>query len=132
MITRQDLNRILQINNRLKRDRGQVAYLRGKATSLQSFNEGDRVAVSRVSDITRYMDAIVDLEKAINEDEQELKEIQGRAKTVFEGYSDRLTKRVMCFRYLQCLTIEEVAELAGYSERQVYRVIETQLSKMDY
>lgn len=128
MISPSELRRIPQLNKLIERKQEQLIYLREKATSIPStLPDHDRVQTSPSGTGNRYVEAAVDLSKEIVEMESALGDLKMRAANFIDTLPDsdssaRLTKRVLKYRYLDCLYWDEIADLVGYNVRYLSRL----------
>ena len=128
MITRDEIRRIPELHKSILRDKEQLIFLREKATSIpSSFSDRERVQTSPNFGGNKYVEEAVDLNKDIQRKELLLVELKGKAKEFIfslpcETETDRLTRKVLKYRYLKCYTWEDIAELVGYYERHIRRL----------
>lgn len=128
MITRDEIRRIPDLHKSIDRKKEQLRYLQEKATSVPSgLSEGERVQTSPSNTAGKYSDAAADLNREIRQDQLELTELQSRASLFIETLptdteTQRLTVKVMRYRYIKCYHWWEVSELLGYDERWIRRI----------
>ena len=123
MITRDEIRSIPDLHKSIQRDKEQLRFLREKATCVPStLTDHERVQTSSSSNVNRYTEEAVDLDREIQKKELELIELQDRAREFIATVEDPLAKRILRLRYLRCHTWEEVAELAGYTVRYLQRI----------
>ncbi len=123
MITRDEIRAIPELHKSIQRDMGHLDYLREKATSVPSgISDGERVQTSPKNDGNKYVEAAVDLCRDIQRKEAELEDLQARAKEFISTIGESLPRKVMTLRYLDCCEWDQVADLAGYTERRVQQV----------
>ena len=123
MITRDEIRSIPDIHKSIKRDKEQLLFLREKATCIpSSTTDQERVQSSPSNHGNKYVEEAVDLSKDIQKKEEELLELQKRAKEFIGIVEDPLAKKILKLRYLKCYTWDEVAELTGYVVRWVQRI----------
>ena len=135
-MTAKELRQIPQLHRQIERDMEQLVYLQEKATSIPStVTERERVQTSPSGGGNRYVEAAIDLERDIRRKRDLLEELQTEAARFihlmpFETETERLTVRVMRYRYLKCYTWEEIADLLGYQARYIQR-LEFEALKVD-
>lgn len=123
-MTRDEIKRIPELNNRIMRDEAQLRYLKERATAVPALSQQERVQTSRVSDRMKYADAAVDLEVELRYRKDELKELMEEAGEWIKTLDTSLEKRIFKLRLHKCYTWEEIAELVGYSSRRVLQIVE--------
>ena len=127
MITKHELRSIPNIYRQIQKDKEQLIFLREKATSLPStLPDHERVQTSPSNNVNRYSDEASDLDKVIQIRQEELTDLQRKAKEYIdtlpqETDAEILTRRILKHRYLRCYTWREVAELTGYDIRTCCR-----------
>ena len=133
MITREDIRRIPDLHRRIIRKQEQLLYLREKATSVPSgLSDTERVQSSPGNSAGRYVDAAIDLNSEIMQDMRELDELKQKASLFINTLpvdtdTERLTVKILRYRYLQCCTWDETADILGYAIRYIqdleYKII---------
>lgn len=122
MITRDEIRSIPDLHKSIQKDKEQLRFLREKATCVPStLTDHERVQTSPSSNVNRYTEEAVDLDREIQKKELELIELQDRAREFIVTVEDPLARRILRLRYLYCHTWGEVAELTGYNERWIRR-----------
>ena len=128
MITRDELRQIPYLYRQIERDKEQLRYLREKATSIPpTLPDHERVQTSPSGGGNRYVEEAVDLNRDIQKKELHLIELQTEAEKLFHSLpkkteTEKLTLKVLRYRYLKCCTWEEISELLGYAERHIRRL----------
>lgn len=128
MITCDEIRKIPELHKLIERKTEQLRYLQEKATAVPSgLSEGERVQTSPSNTAGKYSDAAADLNREIRQDQLELTELQSRASLFIETLptdteTQRLTVKVMRYRYIKCYHWREVSELLGYDERWIRRI----------
>lgn len=123
MISREELRSIPVIHKQIQREQEQLLFLREKATSLPStLPDHERVQTSPSSNVNRYTEEAVDLNREIQTRLEELTELQIRASVFIDTVEDPLTKKILKYRYLKCYTWNEVSELLGYDARWIQQL----------
>lgn len=128
MITRDEIRKIPELHKLIERKTEQLRYLQEKATAVPSgLSEGERVQTSPSNTAGKYSDAAADLNREIRQDQLELAELQSRVSLFIETLptdteTQRLTVKVMRYRYIKCYHWWEVSEFLGYDERWIRRM----------
>ena len=122
-MTKEDLKEIRRINAQLKRHRELLEYLTQKAETIPAIQPKERVQTSPVNSGNEDADSAIDLEIEIRREEDLLRGMQEEARSAFDrekmSFDER---RIMEFRYLRCMTWEEIGGEVGYSVRQAIRI----------
>lgn len=124
MITRSEIRSIPELHKSIQADKERLRVLREKAVSLPAMSDQERVQTSPNGGGNKYVEAAVDLNREIQEKEIQLIDLQGRAKTFIyslpvDTETQRLTRKVLKYRYLKCYTWDEIADLVVYATRYV-------------
>lgn len=130
-MTEDDLKEIRKINAKLKRHRELLEYLTQKAETIQAIQPKERVQTSLVNSGNEAADSAIDVEMEIRREEKLLREMQEEARSKFDG--ERMSfdeRRIMEFRYLRCMTWEEIGGEVGYSARQAIRIHDRVVCRM--
>lgn len=124
-MTREDIRRIPELNNRILRDEAHLRYLKEKATAIPEMPyDREKVKTNKKMDRMRYADEAVDLEIEIEYRREALKEMQKDATLWIDTLDSYFDKRIFRLRLIKCLTWEEIADLIGYTSRRVYQIAE--------
>ena len=122
-MTKEDLKEIRRINAQLKRHRELLEYLTQKAETIPAIQPKERVQTSPVNSGNEDADSAIDLEIEIRREEDLLRGMQEEARSAFDrekmSFDER---RIMEFRYLRCMTWEEIGGEVVYSVRQAIRI----------
>ena len=125
MITRDEIRSILELHNSIMRKKEQLYYLQEKATAVPSgLSDGERVQTSPSNTADRYIVEAADLNREIMDTETKLIELQRRTSLFIDTVQDPLARKVLKYRYLECMRWHEIADLLGYTEgylRQIER-----------
>lgn len=120
MTAKEYLGQVRKINGLIASRKRMLSKLRKEAESLQAVNtNGDTVKSSTVSDPMRTIDKITDLETEINRDIDRLTDIK---KEVLESINRVLLPEyiaILTDRYVNCMTLERIAEEYEVSYRTV-------------
>ena len=128
MITRTELRSIPELNRQIRRDKEQLMYLQEKATALPpTMSEHERVQTSHTNNSNRSVDAAVDLSREINARERELDVLTTKATEFIESLPDTsrteiLQKKIMRYRFCDCLMWREISDLLGYDAIYIQRL----------
>lgn len=107
------INSKLRLLDSLKSSRLQVKGMQIKSDVVQVSKQGNRQEDLIIK--------IIDLEKEITKDIDNLVNEKQRAKTVIDRL-DGPYRLVMSMRYLECMKWEEIAYRIGYSIQAVYKI----------
>lgn len=107
------INSKLRLLDNLKSNRLQVKGMRIKSDVVQVSKQGNRQEDLIIK--------IIDLEKEITKDIDNLVDEKQRAKVVIDKL-DGPYRLVMSMRYLECMKWEEIAYRIGYSIQAVYKI----------
>lgn len=107
------INSKLRLLDSLKSSRLQVKGMQIKSDVVQVSKQGNRQEDLIIK--------IIDLEKEITKDINNLVNEKQRAKTVIDRL-DGPYRLVMSMRYLECMKWEEIAYRIGYSIQAVYKI----------
>lgn len=122
-MTEEDLKEIRRINAQLKRHRELLEHLTQKAETIPAIQPKERVQTSPVNSGNEAADSAIDMEMEIRKEEKLLREMQEEARNAFAGEKMSFDeRRIMDFRYLRCMTWEEIGGEVGYSVRQAIRI----------
>ena len=123
-MTRDNFKRIPALHRQIEHDRAHLVYLREKATCIPSSASGspDRVQTSVSNHAGYYVDAAADLAREIRALETELQGLQDQASEFIHTLGDGTARRLMTYRYIECLSWTEAADLIGYTVRHAHRL----------
>ena len=122
MTTKEYLSRYRWQNDRINAKLEQVAELRRKAQTVCSgSSDGSHSSTpyDRIGEITAR---IVDLEREINEDIDRSIDVQRGILTAISTVPDERLRHLLELRYINCLTLEEIARRMDYSYKQICRL----------
>lgn len=123
-MTRENIKRIPDLNNKILHDEAQLRYLKEKATAIPALTAVERVQSSRKIDSMKYADAAVDLEIELRQRRDELRELTEEAMEWIMTLKTPLERRIFRLRLIKCFTWDEIAELIGYSRRRTFAIAE--------
>lgn len=129
MTTKEYLSRYRWQNDSINAKLEQVAELRRKAQTVCSgSSDGSGTHSStpydRIGEITAR---IVDLEREINEDIDRSIDVQRGILSAISTVPDERLRHLLELRYINCLTLEEIARRMDYSYKQICRLHEKAL-----
>ena len=125
MTTKEYLSRYRWQNDRINANLEQVAELRRKARTVASHGSGDTagagssVIYDRVGEITAR---IVDMEHEIDEEIDRCIDIQREVLSAISAVPDERLRHLLELKYINCLTLEEIAVRMGYCYMQICRL----------
>ena len=134
MITREELQAIPYTAKRIERAQAHLDYLHEKATCIPSpsGSYGDKVQHSPSNRGNIYIEAAVDLESEIKLLEAELESMKVQAELWIATVKDKTTRKILTYRYIDCMTWDDVADLVGYTVRHTHRLANDAVEKMSY
>ena len=127
-MTREEIRKIPELHKSITRKIEQLRYLEEKATAVPSgLSEGERVQTSPNNDAGKYVEAAADLNREILQDQMELLELQRKAALFIETLPmdteiQKLTVKILRYRYIKCYSWDEVSDLTGYQRRYIQRL----------
>lgn len=132
MITRDELLAIPYTARRIERERAHLEYLREKATCIPSpsGHYGDKVQTSPSHRGNIYIEAAIDLESDIALLEAELSSMKTQAELWVATVRDKTTRKILTYRYIDCMTWDDVADLVGYTVRHVHRLANDEVDRL--
>lgn len=122
MTTKEYLSRYRWQNDSINAKLEQVAELRRKAQTVCSgISDGTHSSTpyDRIGEITAR---IVDLEREINEDIDRSIDVQREIRAAIATVPDERLRHLLELRYINCLTLEEIARRMDYSYKQICRL----------
>ena len=122
MTAKEYLSRYRWQNDRINAKLEQVAELRRKAQTVSSgSSDGTHSSTpyDRVGEITAR---IVDLEREINDDIDRCIDIQREVLSAISAVPDERLRTLLEYKYVNCLTLEEIAVRMGYCYMQICRL----------
>lgn len=122
MTTKEYLSRYRWQNDSINAKLEQVAELRRKAqTVCCGISDGTHSPTprDRIGEITAR---IVDLEREINEDIDRSIDVQREIRAAIATVPDERLRPLLELRYINCLTLEEIARRMDYSYKQICRL----------
>ena len=122
MTAKEYLSRYRWQNDRINAKLEQVAELRRKAQTVCSgSSDGSHSSTpyDRIGEITAR---IVDLEREINEDIDRSIDVQRGILTAISTVPDERLRHLLELRYINFLTLEEIARRMDYSYKQICRL----------
>lgn len=122
MTTKEYLSRYRWQNDRINAKLEQVAELRRKAQTVCSGSSDGTHSSTPYDRIGEITARIVDLEREINEDIDRSIDVQRGILTAISTVPDERLRHLLELRYINCLTLEEIARRMDYSYKQICRL----------
>lgn len=122
MTTKEYLSRYRWQNDRINAKLEQVAELRRKAQTVSSGSSDGTHSSTPYDRIGEITARIVDLEREINEDIDRSIDVQRGILTAISTVPDERLRHLLELRYINCLTLEEIARRMDYSYKQICRL----------
>lgn len=120
---REQLNRNRALHRQLMRDLERREFLETKATRLNAPLVQDKVKTSPEDRTTILLAALADLDTVIDAERKRFENLTAWTRDLFEDADlGREELEVMVYRYINCLTWEEIAEIMYWSKRTVQRL----------
>ena len=122
MTAKEYLSQYKDLNDSINAKLEQVGELRRKAQTVSSgSSDGTHSSTprDRIGEITAR---IVDLEREINEDIDRSIDVQRGILTAISTVPDERLRHLLELRYINCLTLEEIARRMDYSYKQICRL----------
>ncbi len=122
-ITHRDLHRIISLQRQIQRDTEQLYLLREIAEGTGSVpTDNLRVQTSLPPSGNRYAEAAADLSAAIDSEQYELKELQGKVQVFIKTLAEPLECRIIHLRYIDGHDWQMISNVLGYSRRHIFRI----------
>lgn len=121
-MTKDELRDLITLNNRINTKLQQLEnlkYLR-QATGSMDYSK-DRVQSNPSNRLETLTIKIIDLQKEINADVDELIDMRERARKCFKKLDGKYNL-ILELRYMECLPWREVARRSYYSEKHVHKI----------
>ena len=122
MTTKEYLSRYRWQNDRINAKLEQVAELRRKAQTVCSGSSDGTHSSTPYDRIGEITARIVDLEREINEDIDRSIDVQREIRAAIATVPDERLRHLLELRYINCLTLEEIARRMDYSYKQICRL----------
>lgn len=121
MTAKEYLSRYRRQNDRINAKLGQAAELRRKAQTVSGSSGGTHSTqpYDRIGEITAKL---VDLEREINEDIDRSVDVQREILAAISAVGDERLRTLLELKYINCLTLEEIAVRMGYCYMQICRL----------
>ena len=120
---REQLNKNRALHRQLMRDLERREFLEAKATRLNAPLVQDKVKTSPEDRTTILLAALADLDTVIDAERKRFENLTAWTRDLFEDADlGREELEVMVYRYINCLTWEEIAEIMYWSKRTVQRL----------
>ena len=120
-----DLQRIRMLGNRLPAARFRLDRAMSTATRVTaSYGGGPRGgARDRNDPVQRGVELIEEARESYRAIQRELEALRLEARPLIDGLPDPLERQIATMRYLEGLTVRQIAYRLCYSERHVFRVL---------
>lgn len=122
MTAKEYLSQYRYLNDSINAKLAQVEELRRKAQSVGGGNSNgvhNPMPYDRIGEITAK---IVDLEAEINSEIDRLVDMQREIKSSITTVSEERLRALLEYRYINCMTLEEIAVKMNYSYKQICRL----------
>lgn len=122
MTPKEYLSQYKDLNDSINAKLEQVAEFRRKAQTVCSGSSGGTHSSTPYDRIGALTAKIVDLEQEINEDIDRSIDLQREIRTAIAAVPEARLRTLLELRYLNCLTLEEIAVRMGYCYMQICRL----------
>lgn len=133
MTPKQYLQQAFRLNEQINSRLSELEQLRSLEASVQGIDlTRERVQCSRRfgSQVESIANKIIDLEQRINSEIERLLELKIEIRKVLESVENETEQLLLRLRYIEYKRWEEIADIIGYEERQVYRIHGAALQKL--
>lgn len=122
MTAKEYLSRYRFINDGINSKLMQVEDLRSKAQTVSGGNSTGTHSSQPYDRIGEITAKIVDLEREINEEIDRLVDIQREIRESIAAVPEERLRTLLEYKYLNCMTLEEIAVRMNYSYKQICRL----------
>lgn len=122
MTAKEYLSRYRWQNDRINAKLGQVTELRRKAQTVSGGSSGGTHSSTPYDRIGEITAKLVDLEREINEDIDHSVDVQREILAAISTVEDERLRTLLELKYINCLTLEEIAVRMGYCYMQICRL----------
>lgn len=122
MTAKEYLSQYKDLNDSINAKLEQVAELRRKAQTVCSGSSGGTHSSTPYDRIGEITARIVDMEREINEDIDRSIDLQREIRTAIAIVPEVRLRTLLELRYINCLTLEEIAVRIGYCYMQICRL----------
>lgn len=119
MLTREDLDRARDLLVEITRKSERLAVMHSRVTG-KAITYHEKVQESVTNSQEALLACMADLEKELDADRKELRELQKEIRAWAETLPPT-EKQVIMMRYIVCLEWNEITDCMAYSPRQVFR-----------
>lgn len=131
MTAKEFLNQYLDADRALDRKLEQLARLRAKSAKVTAIIGGERVQGGiEGSRLEMIVEKIMGLEREIDEEIDQLKRKQAEVEAAIVHLDSAREREVLTYKYIYGFRWDEIVQMSGYSERQIYRVHGEALQKI--
>lgn len=110
------------IDRELRMKRVLIQQLKDRASQLRGMRLTGMPRSGQRADMTRVVDDIIDAENELVAQCQQLMGVLGEVKQAVDAVENPLWRQLLTYRYVACLSWEEVAEHMGYDTRYIYKL----------
>ncbi len=122
MTAKEYLSRYRWQNDRINAKLEQAAELRRKAQTVSGGSSGGTHSTQPYDRIGEITAKLVDLEREINEDIDRSVDVQREILAAISTVGDERLRTLLELKYINCLTLEEIAVRMGYCYMQICRL----------
>lgn len=133
MTTKQYLNQIDRLNRTINNKLAEIYQLKTMVCSISVSADSDRVQTSGDKDrLGSAVAKIVDLESEIDHKIDDLVKKRDKIVAQIENLDDTMAYQTLFSRYIECKTLEQIADDNGYSVRHIIRIHESALIEFEH
>ena len=126
-----DLQRIRFLNNRLPAARFRLDRALSRATRVTAPLGGMPRGGARRGPVEPGVELIEDAREVYRDIRRELDALREEARPLIDAIEDPLERQVAAMRYLEGLTVRQIAYRLCYSEQHVYRLVARAEKRLD-
>ncbi|MBK8154731.1 MAG: DUF1492 domain-containing protein [Streptococcus sp.] len=123
MKAKEYLHQAYRLDKRIQSNIEEMERLRELSTSVSSPSWGERIQTQRHTDalFVRYLERIMDLERKINTEVDNLVALKEQIRRVINEVADTDERMVLRYRYVHNLTWEQIGDELNADRTTVYR-----------
>lgn len=124
MTVKEYLRQAYRLDQRIDSHVAELEHLRDLSTRIQGSNLGERVSGTRSTEasFTRVMDKIADMQERINTEIDALVDLKAEMDIAIEQVSDVDERLLLCYRYINNISWDDIAKALNVSSRTVHRI----------
>lgn len=123
MVTKELLRQISASQKRINHMKANLFYLEEKAVCVPTtLRDTDKVQESVLNNAGKFVVAFTDLRAEIAKKEAVLTEMKAEVADYIDKLPDDLSRKVMRYRYIDCLSWDEITALLGYTWRYLMQI----------